>query len=91
MAGMDCAEVSAAAWPSLRDGVAGTVLVDDGEIPSATEALAAAGMRVGECGAAPVAGLRALAGDPAAAGLRDTVELGPGTHAALVATEGITH
>ena len=26
MAGMDCAEVSPAAWPSLRDGILGTVV-----------------------------------------------------------------
>jgi diaminopropionate ammonia-lyase len=91
MAGMDCAEVSVAAWPLLREGVAGTVLVEDSEIPSATEALAAAGMQVGECGAAPVAALRALTRDPAAVALRDALEVGPGTHAVLVATEGLTH
>jgi len=29
MAGLDCAEVSAAAWPSLRAGIHATVTVDD--------------------------------------------------------------
>lgn len=91
MAGMDCAEVSIAAWPSLRDGIAGTVLVEDGELPSATELLAANGLRVGECGAAPVAALRALASDPSAAPLRDALGLASGSRAALVATEGMTH
>lgn len=90
-AGMDCAEVSSAAWPALRDGIAGTVLVEDGELPPATELLAANGLRVGECGAAPVAALRALANDPAAAPLRDALGLASGSRAVLVATEGITH
>ena len=75
MAGMDCAEVSIAAWPTLKHGIAGTVLVEDREIPAATETLAKAGMRVGECGAAPMAALGKL-------------DLDPDSHVVLVATEG---
>jgi diaminopropionate ammonia-lyase len=77
MAGMDCAEVSIAAWPSLRAGIAATVVVDDGEIPPAMQALAEAGVAAGECGAAPLAALPAL-------------DLEPQAHAVLVATEGLT-
>src|SRR5215213_5084233 len=48
MAGLDCAEVSPAAWPSLQAGVHGTVTVDDAETASAVAELAAAGLRIGE-------------------------------------------
>lgn len=60
MAGMDCAEVSAAAWPTLAAGIAGTVTVPDAAIAAATERLAAIGMEAGECGAAVVAALDGL-------------------------------
>ena len=60
MAGMDCAEVSAAAWPDLRDGIAATVLVDDADAARAMVALEARGIVVGECGAAPYAALAQL-------------------------------
>ena len=41
MAGLDCAEVSPAAWPSLLRGIAGTVAVDDAEAVAAMHELAA--------------------------------------------------
>jgi diaminopropionate ammonia-lyase len=90
MAGLDCAEVSAAAWPSLRHGIRGTVTVDDGQVRAAMRELAAAGMAIGESGAAPVAALRALMREPACAGLREAAGIGPATRALLVATEGPT-
>jgi diaminopropionate ammonia-lyase len=90
MAGLDCAEVSEAAWPSLRDGIHGTVTVSDPETHAAMRELAEAGLAIGESGAAPLAALRALATDPAASPLREAAGLGPGTRALLVATEGPT-
>ncbi len=90
MAGLDCAEVSPAAWPSLRAGVAGTVTVDDARVGAAVRELAGAGMAVGESGAAPLAGLRELATDPGGAQLRDAAGLGPASRVLLVATEGPT-
>jgi diaminopropionate ammonia-lyase len=75
MAGMDCAEVSPAAWPSLRDGVYASVLVDDDEIPPALSALADAGLVMGECAASTVAALPHFEAGP------DTV---------LIGTEGPT-
>jgi len=90
MAGMDCAEVSPAAWPSLRDGIAGTVLVGDDELPGATQALERAGLRLGECAASTLAALRRLATDPESRALREAVGLGPGSTVVLVATEGRT-
>jgi diaminopropionate ammonia-lyase len=92
MAGLDCAEVSPAAWPSLRAGIRGTVLVSDAEVAGTMAELAAAGLRIGESGAAPAAALRRLAGDqdPAAAELRAVAGLGPDARVLLVATEGRT-
>ena len=90
MAGLDCAEVSVAVWPDLRAGIHGTVTVDDAETHAAMRELAAAGLTIGDCGAAPLAALRALATDPACAALRDAVGLGPESRVALIATEGPT-
>src|SRR5215213_8902344 len=64
MAGLDCADVSPAAWPSLHAGVRGTITVSDDEAHAAMIELAAHGLAIGESGAAPLAALRALASDP---------------------------
>jgi diaminopropionate ammonia-lyase len=90
MAGLDCAEVSPAAWPDLRAGIAGTVTVTDDEADAAAAELAAGGVPAGESGAAALAGLRVLAADPAAAGLRAALGLGPATRAVVLVTEGRT-
>jgi diaminopropionate ammonia-lyase len=90
MAGLDCAEVSAAAWPSLRAGIHGTVTVDDAEVRAAMRELAAAGLAIGDSGAAPLAALRALAAEEDCAALRDALALGAGTRVLLIATEGVT-
>ena len=90
MAGLDCSEVSAAAWPVLRDGVHGTVTVTDSEVAAAVAELAAVGLAIGESGAAPLAALRALATDDECAALRTVVGLGAESRVLLVATEGPT-
>jgi diaminopropionate ammonia-lyase len=90
MAGLDCAEVSPAAWPSLRDGIHGTITVTDAEAAEAIRELASAGLAIGECGAAPLAALRALAGARACEALRRAVALGPSSRVLLIATEGLT-
>jgi diaminopropionate ammonia-lyase len=90
MAGLDCAEISPAAWPSLRHGIDGTVTVDDGEAAAATAELEQLGLAIGASGAAPLAALRALATDPACAALREAVAFGPAARVLLVATEGRT-
>jgi diaminopropionate ammonia-lyase len=90
MAGLDCAQVSTAAWPSLRDGIHGTVTVDDAEVHAAMRQLAAAGLAIGESGAAPLAALRALAAEPECSALRDVVGLGSEARVLCVATEGPT-
>jgi diaminopropionate ammonia-lyase len=90
MAGLDCSEVSPAAWPTLLHGIDGMVTVDDGEAAAAVAELARLGLAIGESGAAPLAGLHALARDPACAGLRAAVGLGPASRVLLVASEGPT-
>ena len=90
MAGLDCAEVSAAAWPSLRRGIAGTIAVGDDEAAAAMDELAAYGLAIGECGAAALAGLRALLGEDACRGLREGAEVTPRTRVLLIGTEGHT-
>ena len=90
MAGLDCAEVSTAAWPSLREGIHGTITVTDEEAGGAMRELAYAGLAIGECGAAPLAALRALAGDPECEALRRAVGLHSSGRVLLIATEGLT-
>jgi diaminopropionate ammonia-lyase len=90
MAGLDCAEVSSAAWPSLRAGICGTVTVGDEHARAAMRELASAGLEIGDCGAAPLAALRALATENACEGLRSASGIGPATRALLLATEGPT-
>ena len=74
MAGLDCADVSLAAWPSLLHGLRGTFTVDDAQSRTAMADLAARGLAIGECGAAPLAALPHLDARPVA----------------LIATEGLT-
>jgi diaminopropionate ammonia-lyase len=90
MAGLDCAEVSVAAWPSLHAGIAGSVTVDDAEVEAAMAELGSAGLTIGESGAAPLAALRALVSDPGTRDLRAAVGLDKATRVLLVATEGRT-
>lgn len=90
MAGLDCAEVSLAAWPSLHRGIDGTVTVSDDEAAAAVAELETHGLEIGASGAAPVAALRALATEPECAALRDAVGLSSHARVLLVATEGRT-
>ena len=90
MAGLDCAEVSPAAWPTLRRGIAGTVTVSDDEADHAMRELSANGLTIGESGAAPLAGLRVLQKDPDCRGLREQLATGRHTRVLLIATEGAT-
>ena len=63
MAGLDCAIVSEAAWPTLLAGIGGTVTVSDAEARAAMRTLAARGLAIGESGAASFAALTALRGE----------------------------
>ncbi len=90
MAGLDCAEVSPAAWPTLQRGIAGTVTVTDPEAAAAMQELAAAGMAIGESGAAPLAGLRRLQTDSGGLDLRAKLGIDRKTRVLLIASEGLT-
>jgi diaminopropionate ammonia-lyase len=90
MAGLDCAEVSFAAWPNLRRGIAGTVTVSDEEAVAAMHELSAHGLTIGESGAAPLAGLRALHNDEDCRGLRERLGVNRRTRVLLIASEGAT-
>ena len=90
MAGLDCAEVSPAAWPTLHRGIAGTITVTDSQTAAAVQELAAAGLTIGESGAAALAGLRNLQLDPSCSDLRDRLGSGRHTSVLLIATEGAT-
>jgi diaminopropionate ammonia-lyase len=89
MTGLDCAEVSPAAWPSLLSGIHGTLTVTDAQADRAVGDLAAAGLAVGSSGAAALAGLRNLISDPACAALREAT-VTPESRVLLVASEGRT-
>jgi diaminopropionate ammonia-lyase len=52
--------------------------------------LAAAGLQIGDSGAAPLVALRALATEDACRELRDAVGLGGRSRVVLIATEGPT-
>jgi diaminopropionate ammonia-lyase len=90
MAGLNCATPSHAAWPALRDGLAGCVVISDEESHAAMRDLAALGIVAGDSGAAPLAALRALMRDPECAALARTAGLGTASRVLLISTEGAT-
>ena len=63
MAGLDCAEVSIAAWPTLLAGIDATITVSDPEAHAAMRELAGYGLRIGDSGAATLAALRVAAAE----------------------------
>ena len=54
MAGLDCAVVSEAAWPTLEPGIRGTITVSDAEARAAMRDSRARGLAIGDSGAASV-------------------------------------
>lgn len=78
MAGLNCGTVSTLAWPAVRAGLDAAVGVTDEETRAALGTLAAAGLHVGPCGAASLAGLRAA-----------PLALKPTDDVVLVSTEGV--
>jgi diaminopropionate ammonia-lyase len=85
MSGLDCGTASAVAWPMLHDGLTGAVSVADAPVHHAMRDLAGWGLAIGDCGAAPLAALRALRTDPS---YRDVVS--GSSRILLIVTEGIT-
>lgn len=85
MAGLRCGTPSADAWPVLAAGLSAGVAISDAESAAAATELAAAGVPLGPCGAAPLAGLRALLDDRQA---RQRLGLGGDSVVLLIGTEG---
>jgi diaminopropionate ammonia-lyase len=63
MAGLNCGTISASAWPVLREGLDAAVAVTDGDALAAVDDLAELGVSSGPCGAATLAGVRAVLSD----------------------------
>jgi diaminopropionate ammonia-lyase len=90
MAGLNCATPSHAAWPVLRDGLLGSVVITDDEARTAMRDLAALRIVAGDCGGAPLAALRALVRDPRCEPLARAAGLGRTSRVLLISTEGAT-
>lgn len=88
MAGLNCGTPSSLAWPLIAAGLDGAIAVDDAASATAARDLASEGVAAGPCGAAPLAGLRALRADRDSAGPGDRLDLGPGSLVVLLVTEG---
>jgi len=86
MTGLNCGTPSLIAWPSVAGGLDAAIGVTDDEARGAVADLADLGLPVGPCGAAALAGARALLADPenrAALGIDRT------SIVVLVSTEGL--
>ncbi|MEU0877255.1 pyridoxal-phosphate dependent enzyme [Lentzea sp. NPDC005914] len=77
MAGLNCGTPSTTAWPFLRNGVDAAVAISDADCAKALKDLHDQNVHSGPCGAAPLAGLRAIRED-----------LGELNTVVLISTEG---
>lgn len=83
LAGLNCGTVSSTAWPVIAERLDAAVAVTDDQALAAVADLRAAGVPLGPCGAAALAGLRVLAADP-----RATARPGAAAVVVLVGTDG---
>jgi diaminopropionate ammonia-lyase len=94
MVGLRSAEVSTIAWPVLQSVADAAVAVPEALAAEAIARLAHpapgddAAIHTAASGAAGLAALLALMRDPAAAEIRDALDLGPTTRVQVIATEG---
>ena len=89
MAGLNCDTPASIAWPVLRGGLDAVVSIDDDDVVTAMRRLHTAGMRVGESGAAGLAGLIALNREASPAE-RGRLRLSNDASVMILATEGVT-
>ncbi|GAA5176048.1 diaminopropionate ammonia-lyase [Pseudonocardia eucalypti] len=87
MAGLNCGTPSANAWPYLAAGMDAAVTVTEAQATSAVHDLTALGVDAGPCGAAALAGVRAVAQDPPR---RAATALTPNAVVLLLSTESTT-
>lgn len=85
MAGLNCGTVSVGAWPVLQAGCDAAVAVTDDAALTASDDLHALGVSSGPCGAASLAGVRAVLGQP---DRRDAIGLASDAVVVLISTEG---
>ncbi|MGI5436373.1 diaminopropionate ammonia-lyase [Streptomyces shenzhenensis] len=90
MAGLNCGTPSSIAWPRLHQGLDAAVAVSDADTARAAIRLAALGFSAGPCGAATLAGLRAMLTGPGAAARRSALGLDATSVIVLLSTEGPT-
>jgi diaminopropionate ammonia-lyase len=95
MGGLRCGEMSPVAFDTLATLVDAYVAIGDEWALRAVRALAQpegvdSGIAAGASGAAGLGGLMACLEDPALAGLRQAVGLGPDTCALVIVSEGVT-
>ncbi|MFF3465316.1 diaminopropionate ammonia-lyase [Streptomyces sp. NPDC001984] len=88
MAGLNCGTPSSIAWPHLRGGLDAAVAVPDSDSARAAARLAALGVSSGPCGAATLAGLRAVLTGGSTEERRTALGLGPSSVVVLLSTEG---
>ncbi|MEV6028968.1 diaminopropionate ammonia-lyase [Streptomyces sp. NPDC052036] len=88
MAGLNCGTPSSIAWPLLRDGLDAAVAVPDADSARAATHLAALGVSSGYCGAAALAGLRAVLTGAAVDERRAALGLDATSVVVLLSTEG---
>ncbi|MGW2815936.1 diaminopropionate ammonia-lyase [Streptomyces sp. NPDC001415] len=88
MAGLNCGTPSSIAWPYLRGGLDAAVAIPDAESTRAAARLADLGVSSGPCGAASLAGLRAVLMGAGSDERRATLGLGPCSVVVLLSTEG---
>lgn len=88
MAGLNCGTPSSIAWPYLRGGLDAAVAIPDDDSALAAARLDALGVSSGPCGAAALAGLRAVLTGAGAEGRRTALGLGATSTVVLLSTEG---
>lgn len=88
MAGLNCGTPSSIAWPMLQDGVDAAISVDDSEAATASADIGDFGISAGPCGAASLAGLRAVLANDRGNERRAALGLTDQSSVVLLNTEG---
>ncbi|MGX4687747.1 diaminopropionate ammonia-lyase [Streptomyces sp. JNUCC 63] len=88
MAGLNCGTPSSIAWPCLHGGLDAAVAVSDTDSARAATRLAALGVSSGPCGAASLAGLRAVLTGTGTEERRTALGLDATSVVVLLSTEG---
>ncbi|MCA2229871.1 diaminopropionate ammonia-lyase [Nonomuraea aurantiaca] len=88
MAGLNCGTPSSIAWPYLRRGLDAAVAITDAAAARAAGDLVELGISAGPCGAAALAGVRAVLTGESAEERRTALGLGPASVVVLLCTEG---